>query len=486
MNKKLILAAIIILGLCVRTYHINSFGIWNDEQASVLIAKGETRYFLDARTGITETDLDRFTNIQRHAQNTLHNVVGATINDNGDSFAYNFILHYWISAFGDSDLSVRLIALFFGLLIIPLAYRFASQLFKNKNAALLVALLFAIHPLFMEYGMMCRAYTMATFFSLLSSYLFYRIISSQADNKTYLFYALSVAISLLTHYLTSYVFIAQGIIFLLAVRDKNIWTKYIVAGLLIVFVFGSWMYVGGIKGFKVLKFQNEQSRQKALHYTPGATGEAAFALPPTPKNIATGWVEVWLQLFGDQLEYFDFRVRQIAVLLILPFFFIISLVRQKRKSPEELRIVIALLILTFTQTLYATADSFRSGHCKPFHPLYANFAVPYALMLLGYAIYSCYQQSNLRIVTLIISSLIVAIMFASYIPTYHNAREIYPDKNYHQMSACKIQAKYQKGDTVAIKSSIDAKLINLYLPDNIEIDQKIDTNITGLYKLEHK
>ena len=482
-SKKLILIAIVILGFFIKAAHINSFGIWNDEQATVLISQGETRYFLTGKNSITSLDLDRFTNIQRHAQNTLPNIVRATINDNGNSFAYNLLLHYWIAAFGKNDLSVRLLALMFGLLIIPFAYRFSLLLFKNKNASLVIALLFAIHPLFMEYSMMCRAYTMGTFFSLLSSYLFYRIITSQADNKTYLFYALSVGISLLTHYLTSYVFIAHGIIFLLSVRDKTIWTKYIVAGLLVIAIFGSWMYAAGSKGFKILKYQNENSKLKAQQYKPGDTGEAAFTLPPTPKNILTGWVEVWLQLFSNQLKYWNLRIRMISVLLILPFFLIVAMIRQQRRDPAALKIIIGLLIMTFTQTLYATAESLRSGHCKPFHPLYSNFAVPYALILLGYAIYTCYQRSNLKMITIIFTSAIFAITVASYIPTYRNAREIYPAKNFHQISAGEIVKQYRKGDTVSIKTNIDAKLINLYLPDNIEIDQKIDSNITGLYAM---
>ena len=473
------------MGFALRAYHINSWGIWNDEQASVLIARGEIRYFIHNDT-LSEGNLNRFTNLDRHARNTLHNVLDATIHDNGNSFAYNLLLHYWLLVFGVSDVSVRLVAFIFGLLIIPLAYRFSIEVFKDKNAALIIAFLFAINPLFIEYSIMCRAYTMGAFFSLLSTYFFYRIITSQANNKTYLFYILSVSVSLLTHYLTGYVFIAQGIIFLLYVRDKNIWSKYIVAGVFIVAIFAAWMYLGGIEGYKVLDFQNAGNRKSALMYKPGDTGSASFILPPTPKNIVTGWIEMWLQLFGNQFEYFDFlRVRHIAFMLSLPFFLIIAMIRQRKNTPDS-KIIIGLLIMIFTLTLCTTVEAIKAGHCKGFHPLYTNFTVPYALMLLGYAIFICYQKSNLKILTIIITLMIVAIAFISYIPTYHNAREIYPDKKYHRISANEIIAKYQKGDTVSIKSPINAKVINLYLPDNIEINQKIDTNITGLYLIPGK
>ena len=474
-NKSLILILIVLLGTLIRSYHINTFGIWIDEQATILIANGQSRYFVP--------DLDRFTNLQLHSQNTLAHVVEATSNDNGNSFAYNFLLHYWIGVFGESDLSIRLLSLLFGLLIIPLSYRLASEIFKNKDIALLIAFLFAIHPLFNEYSHMSRAYTMATFFSLLSSYFFYHIVTSQARNRTYLFYALSVGVSLLSHYLTSYVFIAQGIIFLLSVRDKNTWMRYIAAGILIVGIFAAWMYIGGKAGLKVLAIQNADNYAKALRYKPGQTGEAAYTLPVTAKNVFTGWAEVWLQLFGDQLEYFDLRVRMIAILLLLPFFLIFSMIRFNRRNPGQEKIIIALLIMTFTQTLYATTEALRAGHCKPFHPPYVNFAVPYALILLGYAIYTCFQNAKLKIPTIIIFSFITALMFISYIPTYRNSRKIYPDRNFFQISASEISAKYQKGDTVTIKTSVDAKLINLYLPDKIEIDQKIDSNITGLYTM---
>jgi uncharacterized membrane protein len=485
MKKTIILAAIFVLGFLLRVYHINSWGIWNDEQASVLIAKGETRYFI--RDGkFTDTDLSRFSNKERHAKNTLSNVYTATINDNGNSIAYNVLLHYWLDIFGVSDLSTRLLALIFGLLIIPLAYRFGLEVFKNENAALVTAFLFAIHPLFIEYSIMCRAYTMGSFFTLLSTLFFYRIITGRGDTKTYPLYAMAVSLSLLTHYLTSYVFIAQGIVFLLYVRDRSIWAKYILAGIFILLVFGTWMKVAGINGFKVLKLQNAHNLVQASKYKTGDTGEAAFILPPTPKNIITGYMEVWLQIFQNQLEYLDFRVRKLVILLLLPFSLIGLMIWQKRKDPAQMKIIYILLVMTFTQTLYATVDAIRAGHCKSFHPLYANFAVPYGIMLLGYAIYSCFEYRLLRVYTIVVSMAILVINGFSFLPTYGNLRGIYPAENFHRISAEEIVRKYQKSDTVSIKSSIDAKLINLYLPDNIDIEQKIDTNITGLYLMPNR
>ena len=475
MNSKLLFLGIFILGLLLRSYYIDSRGIWYDEQASVLIANG-------LRTN-SISNLSEFTNTKLQSRNTLPSVLEATIDDNGNSFAFNFLLHYWMLIFGTSDLSARSLALLFGLLTMLLAYKFSSELFNNKKTGLLVAFLFAMHPLFISTSFLCRAYSMGIFFSLLSTYFFYHIITSRSTGKTYIFYGLSVAISLVTHYLTSYVFIAHGIIFLLSIRDKKIWAKFIAANIFVVAMFSVWMIIGGSKGMKVLKVQNLSTYEAALKYSNDTTSLAKhhFMLA-TKKNVVTGCVEIWLVLFGNQLEQF-FQVRKIAVLLILPFFLIFYLIRLKKQDPVGTQITIALLILTFIQTIYATMDAIRNGHNKPFQVHYASFAVPYAVMLLGYAISVCFEKKNLKVPTIIASVAIIAIMFISCIPNYRNAAKSFPEKNFHKINANEIGVKYQIGDTVSIRSFEDAQLINLYLPDTMIIYQKVDTNIQGMYKI---
>lgn len=54
-------------------------------------------------------------------------------NNYGNFLFYDIMLHYWVKIFGNSDLSVRLLSLLFGLLLIILSYKVSLLLSNNKN-----------------------------------------------------------------------------------------------------------------------------------------------------------------------------------------------------------------------------------------------------------------------------------------------------------------------------------------------------------------
>mgnify|MGYP002682686939 CR=1 FL=1 len=102
-----------------------------------------------------------------------------------------FVLFYLMSVFtlswATTDLGfsrrdfliIQLFSVLFFMIAIPvsalLADRFGRRLIL-VTISLLIAFLVAIHPLFIAYSQEARAYTTATFFSLLSSYFFFKIV----------------------------------------------------------------------------------------------------------------------------------------------------------------------------------------------------------------------------------------------------------------------------------------------------------------------
>lgn len=464
-RHRILFIAICLVGLALRLIQINGFSIWHDERVSILIANGINHY--EVYPGVVESQ-------QLQASADLSHVVAATIADNGNCLAYNTVLHFWLKAFGNSDLSARMLSVLFGVLLIPLIFLFAKKLFSDERLSLIVAFLTAIHPLFIAYAHQSRAYTMATFFTLAATWFFLEIIKGRATKKHYLLYSCCAAISLLTHYLTSYIFIAHTIVFLYSVRNLKTYVNYTLAGSLVVLVFAWWMMNGGLEGMKVLDTQNARYAQQAANFK---EGDKSFAMPATAKNIVTGWFQVWLQVFGNQLQNFGLRIRQIGVMVFVPLLFVFALFFKERKNKEQLDKWVLLFVLTFFQTVYASILAVRAGHCISFQTLYASFVVPYAICLLAWGFYTLLQHSKMKIGVWIGGMLIVALMGLSWFTTYTNSNDIFPAENGHRIKAEYIEANHAVGDTIDIKSDMDLQLISIYLDHSKNYYLRVDTTV---------
>jgi uncharacterized membrane protein len=457
---------IIFLGIFLRVYCLGNYGIWYDEKISVCCANGLIYSdYIDAT----------FTNLDIQKQNSIKNVINATIADKGNSLFYNILLHYWSIIFNNSDFSVRLLSAFFGCCLILLTYKFTKFLFNSDEISLMTAFLVAIQPLFVHFAHEARAYTTATFFTLLSSYLLYKILEDDKVNIKiqYVFYILSATISLLSHYLTIYIFLAHAVIVLLIAKSKKYWLSYFAASICVCFLFGLWLFNGGVEGYKKLNSQNIQFKVLAEQFK---KNDNPFFMPATFKNVITGWFQIWLPVFGNQLQTLGFRIREISILLIIPFSVIGATIWLNRKK-EIYKKMSFLLILIIMQTIFATFLAIRSKHCISFQPLYANFVIPYSTILIGYSLfYLMIQKKNLKIFGYIAFILIVLIMLISQYSIFTDTISSRGTRifNPYQKIGNIINTEYKAGDYVLFGLAQDAYLTNLFLQENIKIDQKFN------------
>jgi uncharacterized membrane protein len=458
------LAVVILVGIVLRLIMINTYGIWHDERVSILIANGLHHTQLISGD-ITVQELQRSDN--------LPGVVDATILDNGNGLLYNVVLHYWLNLFGNSDLSARLLSVLFSILVIPLVHAFAEKMFNSRRIAITASFIAAIHPLFVAYAQQARPYAMATFFTLLASTIFMNILRDRASFKSYIWYAVWSSCALLTHYLTAYVFIAHAVIFVLEIRSSRLFIHYLLSCALVVLVFFTWMINGGLDGMKVLDAQNAKYALQASNYV---DGEKSFAMPVSIKNVITGWVQVWLQVFGNRFQNFGFRIREIGVMVLIPLIAIASLVLQYRKQEIMRKRLIFLLLLIFVQTGFATILAIRSGHCISFQTLYAMFTIPYACVLLGWVLVYLFEYEKYANLAIALSILIYGIMLSSCFTTYLNTNEIFPDDNGHAKFAATLSSDHN-ARRVGIKSSMDLQLIGIYLPSDANITLYVDTKV---------
>jgi mannosyltransferase len=201
------LALITLLALGLRLYRLDGQSLWYDEGFSVYLARMDPAEI----TARTAADI----------QPPL----------------YYYLLHGWIQAFGDSERALRGLSLLFGVLTVPLICAVAWQLFRNRLAALLAAILVAVSPLHIWYGQEARMYTLLTFLCLLSSYLLLLVIQSVAQGEKrwqtvalWAAYTLSNIAALYTHYFACFVLLFQAFYLLLVWWERGLRPARLILG----------------------------------------------------------------------------------------------------------------------------------------------------------------------------------------------------------------------------------------------------------------
>ena len=91
---------------------------------------------------------------------------------------YYILMHYWIRLFGESEFSIRLPSLLFGILAIIMIYRLGSAIF-DREAALIGSLLLGLSVFHLAHSQDARSYSLAVLMSLASMYYFLRVLVRQ-------------------------------------------------------------------------------------------------------------------------------------------------------------------------------------------------------------------------------------------------------------------------------------------------------------------
>lgn len=127
--QPVILVAILLLSFALRVARIEQQSIWYDEGLSIYYARGDVAEIL---RGVSESD-----------HPPLHPL----------------LLHLWMALCGDSELAVRFLSVWWGVLAVALLYRLGRRLSSATGG--LAALLLTVSPLAVWYAQETRGYTMA-------------------------------------------------------------------------------------------------------------------------------------------------------------------------------------------------------------------------------------------------------------------------------------------------------------------------------------
>lgn len=193
------LVFILLLALGLRLYQLDQENIWTDEALTIHHAQ--------------EQDWPEF----------IHFISTTEAAPPG----HYLFLHYWISWFSDSEFSVRLPSVIFGVLSVWLLFLVVRKFFDQK-VALLSSLFMATSMLQILFSQEARLYSLFTFLVLLSAY-FFRGINERSGMA--IGYFCTIAAALYVNYLAMLVMLFYSVILWLG--RKNLSGKFLWAGSLI-------------------------------------------------------------------------------------------------------------------------------------------------------------------------------------------------------------------------------------------------------------
>jgi uncharacterized membrane protein len=467
--QSVCLIAVLFAAAALRLFSIAEHGLWFDERVSVSCATGSI-----LSQPVNESK--DFTPRDFWSETRLGNLAEATIReDGGNGLLFHLLLYFWTALFGISDFAVRLLPALLGTLAVLLVYKLALSL-CSARVALLASAFAAIHPLLIRYSQEARGYTLATLLSLGATLLFVELVMDKRAARTrargWIFFGLLAAASLLSHYLSIYVFLALALFAALRVRDKQVWMNLLKGFGLAAIIFSAWMAAGGMRGLKLFEAVNLAHQQRAAQ---SARAEN-YSLPVTPRTLLAGELQVAAAMSGNYLQKGSVRLLAIAPMLIIPLLLLVAGLRAKAGEDARPSAIQLLILLAVSAPAFTTLLALRSGHVVSFEPRYASFATPYLVILLALGATRLFAHG--RRLRYVAGGLVIAhlcIMAASTRFVYNDSPWFRPP-NIYRLMAERITEIYQPGDVIIYPSWHDARMCNLYLKPNADILQRVEAS----------
>lgn len=204
---------VILLAFALRLHHIGAKSLWYDELLELDIAQGTVSNILPQ--------------LMRHAAMPLD----------------YFLLHGWIML-GRQETWVRLPALFFGILAVPLIYKLGRHLF-NRRVGYLAALLLTFSSFAVAYGQEARPYALLLF-SVTVAYLGLWRAYQTNQNRYWGLFMVGLVTAVLSHYFALFMLAPMGLFVAGRQFRSNQWRHTAFFGLSIIVLFFVVLLVGRV------------------------------------------------------------------------------------------------------------------------------------------------------------------------------------------------------------------------------------------------
>ncbi|MCX6294914.1 MAG: glycosyltransferase family 39 protein [Bacteroidetes bacterium] len=176
-----------------------------------------------------------------HAQKPLSELVDIFLHDQNPPMQI-VTLHYWMAAFGVTDISAKSFSVILSVLC-SIVLLFFSKKFLNKEATIYVSILFLLSNVQLFYSHEVRTYAMVQFLCICSFYFYFELIYRPSKGKISMLTLINLLL-LFSHYLTIFILVTQFLcVWMYFKNNRKGVISYIVSGFLLVILFLPWLKI---------------------------------------------------------------------------------------------------------------------------------------------------------------------------------------------------------------------------------------------------
>jgi len=325
----------------------------------------------------------------------LQDLIGLCVVD-PSAPAYYFLMFGWIRIFGDSEVSVRIPPLVFGLLSVALTF-FLARRWLSEAAAFLSAFLLAASPVHIWYSQEARPYSAAVFCVLAALLAFYHVQEPGRTHAWVAAYAVALSGAVFLHfYLAGYVCVLTLLCFIRPTPNRRpiLLVNGLVAALVALFWAARLALGTSFTGLSYLRsFSLTELWALLLHWFP--TGNAIAGLPARGTGFAG--------LFRQPLP--------LAMSLLVLVALIAGVAHLFRQPQRERSLDLPLFLLTIPAGLLLLS---LTGFGKTYIERSALTALPFFVILVSAGVWSA-AKARLRHISLAACAVFVfAVLLNSY------------------------------------------------------------------------
>ncbi|MGK7938550.1 MAG: glycosyltransferase family 39 protein [Crocosphaera sp.] len=234
---------LLVMGIYFRFSNLGAKVYWNDEALTSLAISGYTseEVFNGIHQKVTTPDeILKYYSVG--SDKTFGDMISYLYKKDVHPPFYFILARFWSQVFGSSPEAIRSLSAVIGLMVFPCIYFLCQELFNTPAVGWMAMGIIAVSPFHVIYAQEARMYSLWMVEILLSSALLLRAIRLNNRNS-WLFYGLSLTISLYTYLVNIFIAIAQGIYMLLieGFRLSKRFLSYLITSLIATLIFIPWL-----------------------------------------------------------------------------------------------------------------------------------------------------------------------------------------------------------------------------------------------------
>ena len=269
---RFLLVTVLVIGIFFRFANLDNKIFWFDETATIFKISGYTTEEWQSVKNTLNGQIISVEDFQKsYSPNPQSNVIDTiellALQDSKHTPLYFAMLRLWVDWFGNSAAVMRSLSALISLLIFPCLYWLCLELFQSPLVGWIAVALVAVSPFQFLYAQDMRPYSLFTVTILLSSGALLRAIRLKTKLSWGL-YIVSWSLSIYTHTLSMFVFIAHGIYVLASygIRQSKVSIAYLIASLAGLLTFTPWLFFIVINYDQVSESIEWQSTVRTFSY----------------------------------------------------------------------------------------------------------------------------------------------------------------------------------------------------------------------------